>query len=142
MLAKMSTISTCEIFIQDPAKLEVSLSGILTVLRQGCACVVLMCVSVVGIILSVVALKASTITCWSGRLTGKSVVSPGISIVLCLMCTRGGDLSVLCVLYCGVLWLVCTVLLPVILCTVLWIVSKYCTITPRSMYCTVVYIIV
>ena len=66
------------------------------------------------------ALKASTITCWSGKLTGKSVVSPGISIVLCLMCTRGGDLGVLCVLYCGVLCLVCIVLLPVVLCTVLW----------------------
>ena len=54
------------------------------------------------------ALKASTITCWSGRLTGKSVVSPSISIVLCLMCTRGGDLGVLCVLYCGVLCCVIT----------------------------------
>ena len=65
------------------------------------------------------ALKASTITCWSGRLTGMSVVSPGISMVLVLMWIRGGDLGVLCVLYCAVLWSVCTVLLPIILCTVL-----------------------
>ena len=48
------------------------------------------------------------------------MVSSGISIVLCLICTRGGDLGVLCVLYCGVLCLVCIVLLPVVLCTVPW----------------------
>ena len=34
---------------------SVSLSGSLTVLRWGCVCVVLMCVSVVGVNLSVVA---------------------------------------------------------------------------------------
>ena len=36
------------------------------------------------------ALKASIITCWSGRATGISVVSPGINIVLCLMLMSGG----------------------------------------------------
>ena len=64
-------------------------------------------------------LKASTITRWSERLTGIFVVSPGISILLSFMWIRGG-LGVLCVLYCGVLCLVCIVLLPIVLCTVLW----------------------
>ena len=41
------------------------------------------------------ALNASTITCWSGRATGISVVSPGISMVLFLMLMSGG-LGVLC----------------------------------------------
>ena len=63
------------------------------------------------------ALKASTITCWSGRLTGMCVVSPGMSMVLFLMWIRGGDLGVLCVSYCAVLWLVCSVLLRIMLCT-------------------------
>ena len=66
------------------------------------------------------ALKASTTTCWSGRLTGMLVVSPSMSILLSFMWTRGGDLGVLCVLYCAVLWLVCTVLLPLVPCTVLY----------------------
>ena len=70
------------------------------------------------------ALKASTSTCWSGKLTGKSVVSPGMSIVLCLMCTRG----VLCVVCCALLtsgtWslgdnLVSGVVLCVVCCVVL-----------------------
>ena len=37
-----------------------------------------------------VALNASMITCWSGRAMGISVVSPGISIVLCLTLMSGG----------------------------------------------------
>ena len=49
------------------------------------------------------ALKASTTTCWSGRLTGMLVVPPGMSILLSFMWTRGGDLGVLCVLCCVVL---------------------------------------
>ena len=70
------------------------------------------------------ALKASTSTCWSGKLTGKSVVSPGMSIVLCLICTRG----VLCVVCCALLtsgtWslgdnLVSGVVLCVVCCVVL-----------------------
>ena len=65
------------------------------------------------------ALNASTITCWSGRLTGIFVVSPGISILLFFMWIRGG-LGVLCVLCWAVLLLVCTVLLPIVLCTVLY----------------------
>ena len=36
------------------------------------------------------ALNASRTTCWSGKATGISVVSPGISIVLCLMLMSGG----------------------------------------------------
>ena len=66
------------------------------------------------------ALKASRITCWSRRLTGMSVVSPGINIVLFLMWMRGGGFVVLCVPYCTVLSCVFTVLLPFILFTVLY----------------------
>ena len=41
------------------------------------------------------ALNASTITCWSGRATGISVVSPGINIMLFFMLMSGG-FGVLC----------------------------------------------
>ena len=66
------------------------------------------------------ALKASMITCWSGKSTGMSVVSLGISIVLFIMLMRGGGFGVLCVPYCTVLEFVCTVLLPFVLCSVLY----------------------
>ena len=85
------------------------------------------------------ALKASIITCWSGRLTGMSVVSPGISILLSLMWIRGGDFGVLCVLYCAVLWLVCAVPLPIILCTVLYCGVLVCTVLLLIVLCTVLY---
>ena len=66
------------------------------------------------------ALKASMITCWSSRLTGMSVVSPGISIVLFFILMRGGGFGVLCAPCCAVLGFVCTVVLPLGLCTVLY----------------------